>query len=410
MGFMDFVRKAQEQALKQQTQALERQAKHGKGKNSDNDSAMKRLSLVFLDTETPNMRNDRICSIGLVRTDFSGNIIDREYRLVDPESHFDNMNMEIHGISPRMVDGAGNFLDVWNAYIARFFDGSPLIAHNAGFDLAVLDKAMTAYGIPTCRTRYADTYDIARTALPGLGNHNLDTICSALGVHLEHHHNAMDDAMACEESFFSMIEDPSHIGWKVYTPISLREAEKQAKEKHYKPKTGAQTKPKASMVDDIRRTLDDGRITIEEAKELFQSIKSESDLAEDDMFKAILEELRDAIEDGEISPEEEDRLIRVFEKATDPTTGTHEVEFDGRVFCLTGDFIFGSKAQVASAIEARGGSIANGVSKKVDYVVIGGQGSDKYAFGNYGTKVKKALDMKSNGIEIHVIAEDELCL
>jgi len=70
-----------------------------------NDSAN---SFTFFDVETPNSRNNSICSIGIVHVKENEVIFSKEY-LVNPEARFDNMNMEIHGITPRMVEHATVF-------------------------------------------------------------------------------------------------------------------------------------------------------------------------------------------------------------------------------------------------------------------------------------------------------------
>ena len=82
---------------------------------------------TFIDVETPNRRNDRICSIGAVVTDQDGTVVEKKSYLVNPESSFDDINVRIHGIAP--VDG--------------------VVAHNARFDLSVLTKPLVSYDIPS---------------------------------------------------------------------------------------------------------------------------------------------------------------------------------------------------------------------------------------------------------------------
>ena len=59
-------------------------------------------------------------------------------------------------------------------------------------------------------------------------------------------------------------------------------------------------------------------------------------------------------------------------------------------------------------IVSRGGEVAGNVSGKVAYVVVGGEGSSDYAYGNYGSKVKKAMDLQAKGKPIQIIAETDL--
>ena len=151
---------------------------------------------IVFDTETPNCRNDSICSIGITVVE-NGKIVDERYDLVDPEARFDVFNVELHGISPDMVRYEKNFPVLWEE-IAPIMDSGILVAHNAPFDLGVLSKLFRRYGI--CRTGddYACTVQMGRKCLPQAPNHKLNTLCGLLGIQLDHH-NAASDSHACAE-------------------------------------------------------------------------------------------------------------------------------------------------------------------------------------------------------------------
>ena len=89
---------------------------------------------------------------------------------------------------------------------------------------------------------------------------------------------------------------------------------------------------------------------------------------------------------------------------------TQNHRFHSRMqFCLSGDFLnYDTKADVESVIEHRGGIIAKNVTKKVSYLIVGGQGSEDWKFGKYGRKVEKAMQYKSKGVAIEVIEESWL--
>ena len=96
-------------------------------------------------------------------------------------------------------------------------------------------------------------------------------------------------------------------------------------------------------------------------------------------------------------------------KLLDPTKASNgNVEFDGKNFVLTGTFDHGTREQMEDFVISKGGTILKSVTKKCDYVVIGGQGSELYALGNYGTKVKKALDWQSKGVPVQIVNESAL--
>lgn len=82
------------------------------------------------------------------------------------------------------------------------------------------------------------------------------------------------------------------------------------------------------------------------------------------------------------------------------------VDIVGRSFCLTGDFVFGPRNICETAITRRGGLVQPGITKKLNYLVIGGLGSREWKHGSFGTKVEKAMLYKQDGYPIGVIHED----
>ena len=86
--------------------------------------------------------------------------------------------------------------------------------------------------------------------------------------------------------------------------------------------------------------------------------------------------------------------------ATDP-----EITFDGKTFCLTGEFDFGSRTEVAKAIAAKGGILHSTPKTDTDYLVVGSKGSECWAFAKYGRKVEKAVENRKKGYAIQIVSE-----
>ena len=82
------------------------------------------------------------------------------------------------------------------------------------------------------------------------------------------------------------------------------------------------------------------------------------------------------------------------------------IEFSGFTFCVTGEFVYGPRERVCEEIVDRGGSILKGVTKKLNYLVVGLRGSDEWKHGSYGTKVLKAVEYRRAGIPLVVVRED----
>jgi len=85
-----------------------------------------------------------------------------------------------------------------------------------------------------------------------------------------------------------------------------------------------------------------------------------------------------------------------------------EIQFPGARFCLTGVFDR-SHDNLKTAIESRGGVVAENVSRKLRYLVVGGSGSTEWKYGTFGTKIEKAMLIKEEGgASLSIISEDQL--
>lgn len=82
------------------------------------------------------------------------------------------------------------------------------------------------------------------------------------------------------------------------------------------------------------------------------------------------------------------------------------VVFQGRTFCLTGKFHFGSRGDCEAATVAAGGNCASDVSKKVHYLVIGSAGATaSWKQATYGNKIDAAMKLREKGRPIFVLTE-----
>lgn len=365
--------------------------------------------LTFFDVETPNRRNDRVCSIAIVQTDPSGLVVERRSWLVNPETNFDDVNIHIHGIAPVSVRGERTLPEIWDDELHSLISGTRLVAHNAKFDLCVLSKAFEAYGVQVSRPTYADTMEMARAALRDVPNVKLPTVCERLGVSLERHHKAEADADACRGVFWSLADPDDldrHFSLYVYQhaePRTRTRAERALSEG---------THDMAELVRLLSGVVSDGEVSVDEAMSVLLYVVSHESLRDDPTVTEAADAIQEAVSDGDLSPAEADDLEALFSQIVDPVSAEaseHDaVVFEGRRFVLTGNFEHGAKSDVERYITDRGGIIAGSPSKKVSYVVVGGCGSEAYAMGSYGTKVKKAMDLQAKGVPIQIISEREL--
>lgn len=89
-----------------------------------------------------------------------------------------------------------------------------------------------------------------------------------------------------------------------------------------------------------------------------------------------------------------------------PMDQLSEMETAQRVFCFTGEFAFGPRTACQEAVTRRGGTIAGSVTKKLNYLIVGGLGSPEWKHGSFGTKIEKAIEYRQAGVPMKILHED----
>ena len=80
-----------------------------------------------------------------------------------------------------------------------------MVAHNAAFDIGFIEENCRRQKLEYDFT-VMDTVALARVLLPSLNRYKLDTVAKALGIPLENHHRAVDDAACTAEIFVKFID------------------------------------------------------------------------------------------------------------------------------------------------------------------------------------------------------------
>jgi len=158
---------------------------------------------VVFDIETTGFSkvNDRIIEIGAVKV-AGGEIIDRFSTFVNPGMPIPDHITELTSITDEMVADAPFIKDVIDEFF-EFCGDSVLVAHNASFDIGFILQNAQRLGIEKEFT-YIDTVGLSRILLPDLSRYRLNNVAKALGVSLENHHRAVDDAEATAEIFLKL--------------------------------------------------------------------------------------------------------------------------------------------------------------------------------------------------------------
>lgn len=366
--------------------------------------------IVVFDVETPNCKNDSICSIGMII--IQGNkIVDKFYSLVNPEDSFDPYNIRIHGITEKSVLNAPTFPELWEE-IKDYFSKYLLVGHNVVFDLSCIKKCLHKYGIEALPPYYVDTLDLANEYVDGVENYKLITLCEHFDIILDNYHNALDDSSATADLFFRIIDDYN---------FDLNEYIKKYDFNHIK-KNSDYNYNRKSPFNEISKSLQelqgvligvtsDDVLNDKEVYAIKRWVDSHANLKGNYPFDRIYYSLKKVLEDNLISESERTELLNIFNSIINPVASNAVCECDlqisGKKICLTGDFDCMSRDELSSKLEECGAIIKNSVVKTLDYLVVGNKGSSQWTQGNYGTKVKKAMEFNDKGCNIQIIKEDD---
>lgn len=127
-----------------------------------------------------------------------GQIIDSLAMLFQPpypHNWFEEGNIRVHGIRPEHIADAPEFAEVLPDLLL-FGEGSPLIAHNASFDMGVLRASASAVNFDLPDLSYSCSLLMARKTY-NLDSYRLNAVAYAAGHEEFQHHDALADADAC---------------------------------------------------------------------------------------------------------------------------------------------------------------------------------------------------------------------
>lgn len=164
---------------------------------------------IILDTETTGLRpaeGHRLVEIGcleLINHVPTGEIF---HCYINPERDMPEAAFAVHGLSEEFLRDKPLFKSVAEEFLG-FIETSPLIIHNAAFDLSFLNAELSLIDRdPLSPERAIDTLEIARRKFPGAQN-NLDALCRRFNVDNSNRtrHGALLDAELLAEVYLELI-------------------------------------------------------------------------------------------------------------------------------------------------------------------------------------------------------------
>ncbi len=167
--------------------------------------------------------------------------------------------------------------------------------------------------------------------------------------------------------------------------------------------------------------LADGKVDQAEAEFLQTWLIQSRQTTENPVIINLLSRVDAMLEDGVLDSEESSELLSILHKLTGEPSVVGELAkttslpvdepapsiiFEDNQFLFTGTCVYGSRKDCQSAIESLGGINAKGVTKKLDYLVLGTYVTDSWIHESYGRKIEKAMQYRDEGMPITIITEE----
>jgi len=164
---------------------------------------------IVLDTETTGLdplRGDRLVEVGCVELFNRMPTGQTFHRYMNPEREMPAEAFAVHGLSTEFLADKPFFQEVVEDFLA-FIGDSPLVIHNAAFDISFINAELDRLSLPSiARERLVDTLLLARRKHPGVSN-RLDDLCSRYAIDNSHRtkHGALLDAELLAEVYVDLI-------------------------------------------------------------------------------------------------------------------------------------------------------------------------------------------------------------
>ena len=163
---------------------------------------------IVLDTETTGLdpqSGDRIVEIGCLELLNHVPTGRHFHTYLNPDRSMPAEAFAVHGLSDEHLKNKPRFAAVVEAFLT-FLGESPLVIHNAAFDLGFINAELGRLGLTALPSQRAiDTVHLARKAYPGLPA-NLDALCRRFQIDTSARtqHGALTDAKLLAEVYLQL--------------------------------------------------------------------------------------------------------------------------------------------------------------------------------------------------------------
>lgn len=355
-----------------------------------------------LETTGANISYAKIIEIAAVKVR-NGEIVETFDTLINPRMPIPIDATRVNGITNSMVSEAPHLEEIIDDFI-DFIGDDILVGHNiTTFDTNLLYDELLSIRGAEFSNDFIDTIYLSKRAIKQdeIDDYKLLTLCQFFDVNTDNAHRALYDCIMTNECYQRLYELYTTEGFALDPPTNSSYC------------GGKRNSDETIALQTLKNILEDitsdNVLTKEEIQLLTEWVIANRHLEGNYPFDVVLAALRKVLADGIVEPKEKEELISVFRELISPVdVAKHDKiqTLEGKHCVVTGDFEYGSRSTVQSFIESKGGIIDKNVKKATDYVIVGEKGSEAWTQGNYGNKVKKALEYNANkGCCIGIIKE-----
>ena len=334
-----------------------------------------------------------------------GIVVDEFTSLVNPMRAIPPLVKRITGIDNSMVASAPTIQDIMNKYL-DFIGVDIVVGYNINtFDYNILyDLAESLYSRIFSNDFVDILYAVKRT-IKEIDDYRLITICNLYNIDYTGAHRALKDCYLTKAVYDRINDEFGNDAFDGHSYAVYSQGSSKRRVPHYSEET-LQLKALQSILESI---IEDKIVTEDEVNALVDWMEYNINLRGNYPFDRVFILLEKVLEDGVVDDKELVMLLDKFTEYTNPTKSTCNGvgDLSDKHFVLTGEFGYGSRSAVAEYIVSKGGIVDDNVKRCTQYVVIGSLGSQAWKNGVYGSKIKKAMELKDKGQDIELVAEED---
>lgn len=152
--------------------------------------------LLGLDIETANSQRTSACCAGLYLKEIGGTNLIHEFVLINPDSRFNFLHSEMHGIKAKDVENAPNF-PAFNERLRKILLQYPdtlVVFHNSTANMAIYKACCKKYSIEPVAFSFISTAKLAKLVLLKKDSYTLPYLCEYFNMPSFKRHFALDEA------------------------------------------------------------------------------------------------------------------------------------------------------------------------------------------------------------------------